>query len=117
MTEEGTGTLKLKLGARAVGTLEFADCVGVFPPSRISLIFFRSSAVRLAVPLAAKKLASWELTSPGDGRLSSCCDMLVFGVLVGMLLSRPTLLCNDCMSPKVVDERSPLPKAGCWGRY
>lgn len=57
---EGTGTLKLKLGVRAVGTseLDLEEAVEGLPPRRISLILFLSSAVRLALPFAAKKLAS-----------------------------------------------------------
>lgn len=86
---EGRGTEKLKFGVSAVGTLWlFDDAAEALPLSKISLIFRLSSAVRLAVPFAAKKLASWALTSPGEGRLSSSRAMLVFGVLLaGMPVS------------------------------
>lgn len=118
---EGRGTEKLKLGVRAVGTLGFDDAAEALPPNNSSLIFLRSSAVKLAVPLAAKKLASWELTSPGEGKFPpSSFAMLVLGVLlVGMLFMMPVSLWMDRMSPKVCDERRPPPKVDVddFGRY
>lgn len=74
---------------RAVGTLEFDEADELPPLSRSSLIFLLSSAVRLAVPFAAKKFASWELTSPGEDVLISPFAMLVLGVLVGILSIKP----------------------------
>lgn len=55
---DGTGTWKLKFGVRAVGILRSAEAAELVFPNSISLIFLLSSAVRLAVPFAAKKLAS-----------------------------------------------------------
>ena len=57
--ETEVGTRKLKLGVKAVGVSFPTDDVG---PSNSCETRFRSSAVSLAEPFSAKKLARVELT-------------------------------------------------------
>jgi len=93
------------LGVKAVGT--FVELP--LPPSNSSLTRRLSSAERLVEPFSAKKLARVELTSPGDGRSSSC-----FGGEAG---TAATSLWIERISPKVCEvRRDPREGAGALAR-
>lgn len=92
----GGCTEKLKLGVKAVGVALAAARPAVsrllpalLPPANSSLIIRFSSAVSVAVPFSAKKLARVELMSAGDG----CCARLPF--LSSSIVARPGVSTND----------------------